>query len=131
MKKNRKAALGAALFAALFLILFAVWSANRPAAQAGSKEITVQVLHSDGSEKTFTYQTDAEYLGEVLLAEGLIAGSESEYGLFVDTVDGETADYSVNRSYWLLSCNGEASETGVSSVVIYDGDCYTWAYTIG
>lgn len=49
----------------------------------------MEVVHKDESTKTFTYHTDAEYLGEVLLAEGLVEGDESEYGLMITTVDGE------------------------------------------
>ncbi len=112
-------------------IFYAVWRTNRPAPQAGEKAITVEVVHGDGSEKSFTYQTDEEYLGALLQEEGLISGTESEYGLYVTTVDGETADYDADGAYWWLSCNGEDAQTGADQVVIQDGDVYTWTYTVG
>ena len=72
-----------------------------------------------------------EYLGPLLVNEGLISGTEGAYGLYVDTVDRETADYSVDNSWWKLSGNGEDSQVGVDEVVIHDGDQYTWTYTAG
>ncbi|MDO4543397.1 MAG: DUF4430 domain-containing protein [Clostridia bacterium] len=91
----------------------------------GAKEITVTVTYTDGTNDEFTYHTDAEYLGEVLLLEGLISGSESEYGLFVDTVNGVYADASKGE-YWMLFVGGEYAPTGVDQTVINDGDAFEW-----
>ena len=131
MKKHKQAVLGVAVFLVLAAVLFAVWQANRPQPEDGAKQITVQVVHSDGAEAEFTYRTDLEYLGELLTQEGLISGTKGEYGLFVDTVDGEQADYNLNGSWWRLSCNGEDAQTGVDEMVLQDGSVYTWSYTIG
>lgn len=131
MKKQNKIILAVAAFCVVVIALFAVWKLTRPEPQAGSKQVTVEVVHGDGETTEFTYQTDLEYLGELLKEEELISGTESEYGMFVDTVDGETADYYADGSWWALYCNGEMSELGVDSVVIQDGDTYTWTYTIG
>ena len=51
----------------------------------------------DGSKKEFDYRTDEEYLGPVLLAEGLIRGESGEYGLMISAVDGETASWEENQ----------------------------------
>ena len=112
-------------------IFYSIWYASRPAPQTGEKAITVEVIHGDGSEKRFTYQTDEAYLGALLQDEGLISGSEGEYGLYVTTVDGETADYGADGAFWWLSCNGEDAQAGADQVVIRDGDVYTWTYTVG
>lgn len=133
MSKQKKlgAALGVALFLVLAVVLGVIWSTSRPEPVSGGKHITVEVIHSDGSKAQFTYDTGEEYLGTVLVNEGLISGSESDYGLFVETVDGETADFDADGSWWKLSCNGEDSQVGVDSVVIHDADLYTWTYTVG
>ena len=123
--------LGAAAFCGLAILLAVVWKASQPPAESGEKQVTVEVIHSGGGQAEFTYETDLEYLGQLLREEGLISGTESEYGLFVDTVDGETADYSLNGSWWRLSCNGTDAETGVDGVALHDGDTYTWTYTVG
>ena len=67
----------------LAAVFAGVWAATRPAASQGTKTITVEVVHKDESSKTFTYHTDAEYLGEVLQAEGLVKGDPGDYGLYI------------------------------------------------
>ncbi|MBD5098887.1 MAG: DUF4430 domain-containing protein [Clostridiales bacterium] len=130
-KKKLAPVLAAAIFVVLAVVLALVWHFTRPAPAVGAKHITVEVIHKDESTKTFTYDTDEEYLAEVLVAEGLISGDEGEFGLYVKTVDGETADYDVDQSWWALSINGEFAQTGVSATPVYDGDAYTWTYTVG
>ncbi|MBR6351057.1 MAG: DUF4430 domain-containing protein [Firmicutes bacterium] len=117
------------LFCVLALTLGMVWFLSQPQTSAGSKHISVEVVHSDGSEKGFEYDTDAEYLSEVLLEEGLIEGEQSAYGLYVKVVDGETADYDIDASYWALYINGEYAMTGADTTPINDGDVYNWTYT--
>ena len=41
----------------------------------GMASITVTVVHGDGTTKDFTYETDEEFLGPLLEAEGLIEGN--------------------------------------------------------
>lgn len=130
-KKHLGGILAVAACCTLAIVLLLVWQQNRPETAAGGKEFSVEVIHKDGSAAEFTYQTDAEYLGELLLEEGLIAGSDSTYGLFVETVDGETADYNADGSWWKLTCNGEDSQTGADTTPIHDGDEFAWIYTIG
>ena len=130
-KKKLGAIAGMMLFFALAVILNLVWHAARPQTVEGQKHITVEVIHGNSSTANFAYDTDEEYLGAVLQNEGLISGTEGAYGLFVETVDGETADYSVDGGWWKLICNGEDSQLGVDSVPVRDGDQYTWAYTTG
>ena len=132
MKKNYLYGIAAAaVFCALAFGLWRVWQSSLPETAEGSKTVTVAVTHADGSMAEFTYQTELEYLGELLQQEGLISGSAGDYGLFVETVDGETVDYAKNQSWWRLTCNGEDAATGADSVVLHDGDQYGWFYTIG
>lgn len=99
-------------------------------ADAETKEITLKVVHGDGSEKEFPVSTTAETLGEALEAEGLIAGEESSYGLFVTTVDGETVDEG-NQEWWCLTKGGGMVTTGVDSTEVSDGDVYELTFTVG
>ena len=93
----------------------------KPGGAAGDKTITVQVIHGDGTQKDFTISTDAEFLRGALEQEGLVQGDESEYGLFVTAVDGETAD-SEQQQWWCFTKGGEDLFTGVDSTPIADGD---------
>ena len=69
---NKKRIIALVAIVAVIALMLGVYLATRPETQQGSKAITVQVVHKDGTEKTFTYRTDAEFLAEVLLAEKLI-----------------------------------------------------------
>ena len=129
--KNRK--LWAGLLALILLIgaMAALWLDSREQAVEGSKKITVAVNHKDASKTVFTYRTDAQYLGEVLLEEGLVLGVEGPYGLEIHTVDGETADWNADRSYWALYIGTEYATTGADGIVLTDGGEYLLEYTIG
>lgn len=93
----------------------------KPKTTEGEKKITVAVIHADESEKTFQYDTDAEYLGEVLVKEKLIEGEDGQYGLYILTVDGETADES-KQQWWCIKKGGEMVNTSVDTTPIQDGD---------
>jgi len=128
---NKKRNIIIAVLAVLILAgaMIGIYLGTRPETAAGAKEITVEVIHSDERSVSFTYQTDVEYLGEVLVAEGLVEGEEGEYGLYITKVDGEEADYDKDGAYWALMCNGEYSQTGADSTPIKDGDSFQLVYT--
>lgn len=129
--KNKKLILALAALIVAVGILAGVYFATRPAAQEGAKAFTVSVVHADGTAKDFTYRTDAEYLGAVLQEEGLIQGTVGDYGLYVDTVDGETADYSKDGSYWALYVGEEYAMQGIDQTPVTDGGAYKLVYTTG
>ena len=97
---------------------------------AGSKTITVTVVHGDGTSNDITVSTDAENLRDALEAEGIIAGEDSSYGMFVQTVDGETADDG-EQEWWCLTKGGEMWNYGVDDTEIADGDVYEFTLTVG
>lgn len=103
----------------------------RPQAVAGDKHITVTVIHKDGTEKEFSYDTNEEFLGTVLQGSGLIEGEEGPYGLMISTVDGELADWNVDQGYWALYVGEEYATTGIDTTPIHDGDVFSLVYTIG
>ena len=131
MKKNKKLVLAVVIVLIVIAALIAVYAFTRPAVQQGAKTITVEVVHKDESSKSFTYHTDAEYLGEVLVTEGLVKGEESEYGLFITEVDGEVADYSVDGGWWAIYQDGQMTSTGADTTPVADGDSFSLIYTIG
>ena len=128
---NKKIVLAAVAFVAVIGIFLGVWALTRPETTEGSKAYTVTVIHADGSEKEFSYRTDREFLAEALTDAGLVQGNITQFGLTVHTVDGEKADWDVNRSYWGIYINGEYAMTGASEIPVHDGDHFTWEYTIG
>ncbi len=101
-----------------------------PGGSEGAKDITVEVIHGDGSVKNFEISTDEEFLRGALEQEGVVSGDESAYGLFVTTVDGETANSSA-REWWCMTRGGETLMTGVDDTPISDGEKYEFALTSG
>ncbi len=94
--------------------------------QTVTANITVQVVDMSGNEETFTYTTDQATVGEALLEVGLIAGDEGQYGLMVTEVNGITADYNVDQTYWAFYIDGAYASTGVDSTPVVDGATYTF-----
>ena len=92
----------------------------------GAVAFTVEVQGADGKTVTFTVNTDEETVGAALLKLGVIAGDDSEYGLYVKTVNGETADYDTDGTYWGLYINGEYAMTGVDATTLEAGATYAF-----
>lgn len=94
----------------------------------GEGDIHIYVSVTDSIEQTliaaFDVYTDAENVGDALLEYNIIAGEESEYGLYVKTVNGVTADYDVDGTYWAFYVNGDMSSNGVSGTPVEDGASY-------
>lgn len=131
--KNKKLVIILAVVLAALIALFAgVYFATRPEAQKGDKEISVTVVYKDKTEKEFNIDTDAEYLSDALLAEGLIEQEEYDAGTGMYTViDGVKADYSVDEGWWLIAKNGEDAAVGMDELTIADGDEFTITYKTG
>ena len=95
---------------------------------SGAKTVVVEVKAED-QLVTFTIKTDKDTVGAALLEHGLIAGEEGAYGLYVKQVNGITADYDVDQTYWSFYINGEYAMTGVDTTEITEGATYRLEYT--
>lgn len=94
----------------------------------GDKTVVLEVKVEDQSV-TFTVNTDKKTVGDALVENDLIAGDESEYGLYVKKVNGMTADYDKDKSYWAFYIDGNYATTGVDQTDITDGAKYKLEYT--
>lgn len=131
MSKNKKAG----LIALIILLLLAVgfYTAYRylvPKAMAGDKTISISIDHKVGEDKTLTIKTDADYLRGALEQEGLVEGTEGDFGLWITAIDGETAD-EANQQWWGYTKSGDYVETGVDQTVIKDGDSFEFTLNEG
>lgn len=120
----KKRMLALALALVLVLVLAACGGKTVNAA------FTVTVVHGDGSSKDFAVETDKETLGEALTDEKLIDGEVGAYGMFVKTVDGETAD-DANQEWWCLTKGGGRVETGMDTTPVEDGATYELTLMVG
>lgn len=78
---------------------------------------------------TFTVNTDETIVGKALLNNGIIAGDDGPYGLYVKTVNGIYADYDVNSTYWGFYQDGEYAMNGVDKTEIESGAHYEMVYS--
>ena len=92
----------------------------------GATQFTFTVVDADGNEVTATIDTDEKTVGAALQKLGLIAGDDSEYGLYVKTVNGVTVDYDKDGKYWAFYIDGEYAQTGVDSTDVTAGSTYTF-----
>lgn len=131
MIKNKRGLVLLGLLAVLTLLFLGIYMINRPASVDGAKTITVKVIHQDASAKAFTYETQAEYLGEVLRAEGLVQGEEGAYGFYITEADGERAVFGTDGAYWAIYQGDAYTAAGVDQTPIADGDAFSLVYTAG
>lgn len=89
----------------------------------GEKTLSVEVKAEDKSV-LFTIHTDKKTVGEALLEHKLIDGDEGDFGLYVKQVNGITADFDEDQTYWAFYINGEYAMTGVDSTEIDESATY-------
>lgn len=92
----------------------------------GETSFAFVVVDLEGNETVFEIHTDEKTVGAALLALDLVAGDESDYGLYVKTVNGITLDYDKDGKYWAFYVDGEYAATGVDATDITPGATYSF-----
>lgn len=92
----------------------------------GDKSFVTEVVDADGNTVKFTVQTNEKTVGEALQKLGVIDGEEGDYGLYIKTVNGITADYNKDGVYWAFYVDGEYAMTGADMTDVVDGTVYTF-----
>lgn len=154
MKKNKTGLIiGLIALVAVIAIMIVVYNVNRPKPQPapetpavdsgntdtetapsndseGSKHITIEVTGADGKTTAYELTTDAEYLRQAMdEADGLTySGTESDFGMMVEVVNGEQAIYAEDNAYWAFYVNGEYGQYGIDSQPVNDGDKFGIVY---
>lgn len=130
-KANKKVIFGMAALIAVIALLAVVYFVFREKPVEGSKGITIEVVNKTEETTEYQVRTDAEFLRQAMEeTEGLtFSGTESEFGMMVDTVNGERADYTLDGAYWSFYVNGEYCNYGIDSQPVMDGDAFSIVYT--
>ena len=99
---------------------------------AKGKKITSEVTGPDGATSSYSGKTDDETLYDAIsdINGVTIDGYESDWGYYITTVNGVTADYDADGAYWSLYVNGEYGQYGVSEQPITEGDVYSFVYEV-
>ena len=92
----------------------------------GKTEFGFTVVDKDGNATEFEIHTDKATVGEALLELNLIAGDAGEYGLYVKQVNGITADYDVDQTYWAFYVNDAYATAGVDATAVEAGAKYAF-----
>lgn len=92
----------------------------------GQTKFDFSVVDQDGNETQYEIHTDKKTVGEALQDLKLIDGEEGDYGLYVKTVNGITADYDTDGTYWAFYVDGEYAQSGVDMTDITDGASYSF-----
>ncbi len=128
---SKKIIFGIVALAAGIVLFAVIYNVYREKPVEGGKSITIEVV--DGEQKSTVYElkTDAEYFRQAMEeTEGLtFSGTESEYGMMVDTVNGVTADFNADGAYWSFYVNGEYCNYGIDTQPVLDGDAFSIVYT--
>ena len=85
----------------------------------GATALTV-VVSAEDKEITFTVNTDKTTVGAALSELGLIQGADGMYTV----VNGMTADYNVDQTYWAFYENDAYAMTGMDDTAITAGVIY-------
>lgn len=131
-KTNRKLIIGLPILVAIAVLFGVIYANFSPGAVSGAKELTIEVVDDQAATQSYTVHTDAEYLRQALEeTEGLtIEGTESDYGLMVETVNGLRADYNADGAYWSFYLGDEYCNYGVDQQPVQDGETYRIVYTL-
>ena len=94
----------------------------------GDKTVVVKVKADDESV-TFTIKTDEATVGAALIEHDLVDGEQGDYGLYIKSVNGITADYDKDKAYWAFYVDGEYATSGVDTTEIDEKAEYSLEYT--
>lgn len=91
---------------------------------SGSAAFTLEITGRSGETTTITVQTDEESVGAALQNEHIIFGEQGEYGLYIETVNGETLNYEEDNSYWAFYVNDVYAEKSADLTPVEPGTVY-------
>ncbi len=91
---------------------------------SGNKQFGFTAVDGDGMEYKFNISSDKTYVGEALEELGLLEGSEGEFGLYVNKVNGIYAQYEVTGTYWAFYVDGAYASAGIDLTEINENSAY-------
>jgi len=95
----------------------------------GAKVFRFEAVDGDGNLTAWNVHTDKMTVGDALVEVGLIEGTQFDFGLMVDYVNGIRADFMEDGAYWALFIGDDMAMVGVDAVDIEEGKTYAFIYT--
>lgn len=91
----------------------------------GKTSFSLEVTNGENAQK-FLVKTDKTTVGDALFEVGLIAGNETDDGFFITTVNGITANYDAEGTYWVFYAGGAYAQTAAFDTQIANGETYSF-----
>lgn len=120
-------AVSAVLLVGLIIGAVFLWKGSSADPEKGSKAIVFEVVQKDGTSKEHEISTDADYLADALVEEGLVEYAKD--GMYT-VIDGIEASWEDDKAFWWFTIDGEDSSVGLNDLAITDGGHYEATYTI-
>ena len=100
--------------------------------QQATVEATVEIDATAGEGESTTADVDlpeGATVYDALVATGAdVNASDSDYGMYVQGINGLAGGVFGDMSGWMFEVNGEMAEVGCSQLEVADGDVTTWTY---
>jgi flagellar basal body-associated protein FliL len=129
---KKKILIGVAVVVVLAVIFALVYNLFGAKPVEGAKTVIIEVIDDAEQSTVYEVHTDAEYLRQAMEESDMeFSGTESDYGMMVETVNGVTADYNTDGAYWAFYVDGEYCNYGIDSQPVEDGESYQIVYTTG
>lgn len=133
---SRVAAGLAAFVLAVTLAACGTTAATDASSEAATDEaalaVTVEIdaTAGEGEQNSYDVSLDEGATAyDALVATGVdVNASDSEYGMYVEGIDGVAAGDFGDMSGWLYSVNDEEADVSCSEYQLEDGDVVTWTY---
>ena len=100
--------------------------------QQAAVEATVEIDATAGEGELSSYDVElveGSTVYDALVATGAdVNASDSDYGMYVQGINGLAGGDFGDMSGWMFEVNGEMAEVGCSQLEVADGDVITWTY---
>ena len=95
---------------------------------SGAKSFIIEITRADGTVRKYQIKTDETTVGDALLKADLIPADSKASG-FIATLDGITAAWDVDQSYWSVYIGDEYAMEGIFDISIDTKTVYKFVYT--
>lgn len=92
----------------------------------GGTQFSLTVTDGEGNTQKYTVNTDEKTVGAALLNLGVIEGDDGPYGLYIKKVNGITADYDTDGTYWSFYVDGAYATKSADQTEITAGSEYSF-----
>lgn len=133
MKRKKKIWIWIIVLVIAAAVMFCIYLKHRPQPSKDLKEITLEVVDDQGEIREYSAETNAEYLSGLMdelkqTGDFTYEAEESSFGLYINSVNGLTADFSQDNAYWAIYINDEYGQYAADLQVINDGDVIKLMY---